>query len=126
MKELRTARTILRAWRDDDVERFAELSADRRVMEHYPAPYSRAESDAAAGRIRAHFAAHGFGLWILELPGVTDFAGFVGLQIPSYETHFTPCVEVGWRLGYGHWNNGYATEGARAALDFAFADLGRD
>ena len=54
---------------------------------------------------------------------ITRFAGFIGLSIPSFEAPFTPCVEIGWRLDPEHWNRGYATEGARAALDFGFVSL---
>jgi len=95
-------------------------------MEHFPAVLSRAESDAAVERIEAHFAKHGFGLWAVEIPGVTSFAGFIGLSIPSFQAHFTPCVEVGWRLARDHWGKGYATEGAHAALAFGFERLKLD
>jgi ribosomal-protein-alanine N-acetyltransferase len=121
---LRTARLVLRPWRDDDREPFAALNADPRVMEHFPAPASRAESDALAARIREHWAARGFGRWAVEIPGVTPFAGFVGLAAPRFEAHFMPCVEIGWRLAHAHWGQGYATEAARAALDFG--DFGGD
>ena len=93
-------------------------------MEHLPAVLTRRESDALADRIRAHFVERGFGLWAVEVPGVADFAGFIGLSVPSFEAHFTPCVEVGWRLAAELWGRGYATEGARAALDFGFERLG--
>lgn len=114
---------LLRPWRDSDLPPFAALNADPRVMEFLPAVLDRAASDAMAGRIRDHFAQHGFGLWAVEVPGVVDFAGFVGLNVPSFETHFTPCVEIGWRLACDNWGKGYATIGARAALDFAFKSL---
>ena len=85
---------------------------------------SRDESDAVADRIAAHFAEHGYGLWAVEVPGSAEFAGFVGLSQPRFSAHFTPCVEVGWRLAARHWGRGYATEGARAALAFGFEQLG--
>ena len=116
---------LLRPWRDSDLPPFAALNADPRVMEFLPAVLDRTASDAMAARIRDHFARHGFGLWAVEVPGVTDFAGFVGLNVPTFEAHFTPCVEIGWRLACDHWGKGYATIGARAALDFAFAELNR-
>jgi RimJ/RimL family protein N-acetyltransferase len=93
-------------------------------MEHFPALLSRYESDAQVDRIEAHFQLHGFGLWAVEVPGVAPFIGFVGLAVPRFEAVFTPCVEIGWRIHADHWNRGYATEGARAALDFAFGSLG--
>jgi RimJ/RimL family protein N-acetyltransferase len=100
------------------------MNADPRVMEFFQKPLSREESDAMVGRIRDHFAQRGFGLWAVEVPGVADFIGFVGLVVPRFEAHFTPCVEIGWRLAFEHWGHGYATEGARAALDFGFHQLG--
>jgi RimJ/RimL family protein N-acetyltransferase len=123
-QRLTTERLILRRWRPADWQPFAALNADVRVMEYFPGVLSRAESDALAGRIDEHFDRHGFGLWAVEVPGVTAFAGFVGLSIPRFVAHFTPCVEVGWRLGEEYWGRGYATEGARAALAFGFGELG--
>jgi RimJ/RimL family protein N-acetyltransferase len=100
------------------------MNADPRVMEFFPKLLDRAESDALAARIRDAFARRGFGLWAVEVPGVADFIGFVGLTVPHFEAHFTPCVEIGWRLARDHWGHGYASEAARAALDFGFWHLG--
>lgn len=121
---LRTERLVLRGWRDADLAPFAALNADPRVVEHLPAALSRAESDALVRRITAHSAEHGFAPWAIEIPGVAPLAGFVGLSIPRFTAHFTPCVEVGWRLAVAHWGRGYATEGARAALELGFSHLG--
>jgi RimJ/RimL family protein N-acetyltransferase len=121
---LSTPRLRLRLWRDEDLPVFAALNASPEVMEFFPKPLDRAESDELADRIRGHFARHGFGLWAVELPGIADFIGFVGLAVPTFEAHFTPCVEIGWRLAQEHWGQGYATEAARAALDFGFQNLG--
>src|SRR4029078_2336074 len=87
---------------------------------------SRAESDARVERIRSHFAERGFGLWAVEAQGVAPFLGFVGLSVPQFEARFTRCVEIGWRLAREHWGRGYATEAARAALDFGFRHAGLD
>lgn len=95
-------------------------------MEHFPNALTRAESDASASRIRSLMAERGFGLWAAELPGVAGFIGFIGLQVPGFDAHFMPCVEIGWRIAYEHWGHGYATEGARAALEAAFRDLDLD
>ena len=91
------------------------MNADPRVMEYFAATLSRAESDAGVDWIHAHFGLHGFGLFAAELRETNAFIGFIGLSIPSFEAHFTPCVEIGWRLAHEHWKKGYATEGARAA-----------
>jgi RimJ/RimL family protein N-acetyltransferase len=123
-RELRTDRLCLRCWRPSDRTPFAALNADPRVMEFFPATLAREDSDRLAARIDAHFERHGFGLWAVEIPNVTSFAGFIGLSVPSFNTHFTPCVEIGWRLSAEHWGRGYATEGARAVLTFGLETLG--
>lgn len=122
--ELRTARLLLRPWRDDDLAPFAALNADPRVMEHFPSTLSRSDSDALAGRIRGSFGEDGLGFWAVEVPGVAPFIGFTGLAHPSFVAPFTPCVEVGWRLAAAHWGRGYATEAAEAAVGAGFGALG--
>ena len=121
-----TPRLVLRRWRTTDRDPFAALNADPRVMEHFPKTLTREESDAAADRIAAHFNEHGYGSWAVEIPGVTEFAGFVGLVHPRFEAHFTPCVEIGWRLAAEYWGQGYATEAARAAVAYGFNSLQLD
>lgn len=124
--ELRTERLLLRGWRDEDRGPFAALNADPEVMAHFPATLDRGESDALADRIAARMTASGYGLWAVEVPGVAPFVGWVGLAPIPFEAHFTPALEVGWRLARAHWGAGYATEAARAAVEFAFTDLGVD
>jgi RimJ/RimL family protein N-acetyltransferase len=122
---LSTERLVLRAWREEDLPAFAALNADPRVAEFLPKCLERGESDAFAERIAAHFRQHGFGLWAVEVPGEAPFIGFVGLAVPRFEAHFTPCLEVGWRLAFAHWGRGYATEAAHRVLAHAFGPLGR-
>ncbi len=93
-------------------------------MEHFIKPLDRSESDAMVARILAHFERHGFGFWAVEAPNVAALVGMVGLAIPPFETHFTPCVEIGWRLAREHWGKGYASEAARASLHYGFEQLG--
>lgn len=124
--ELRSQRLLLRAWRAADRAPFAALNADPAVMEHFPALLTVEQSDAMVDRIEAHFETHGFGLWAVEAPGVADFIGFVGLSVPAFSAPFTPCVEIGWRLARAHWGAGYASEAARAALEFGFGELRLD
>jgi ribosomal-protein-alanine N-acetyltransferase len=123
MRELRTTRLLLRNWRDSDRPAFAALNADPEVMRHFPSTLTREESDALFDRAQDHIARHGFGPWTVEIPGVSECAGFIGLAIPSFEAPFAPAVEVAWRLHCDQWGKGYATEGARATLEFAFSEL---
>jgi RimJ/RimL family protein N-acetyltransferase len=122
-QELRTERLLLRRWRPEDHEPFIALNANPQVMEHFPAPYTREETTRMIGRIEQHFQEHGFGLWAVEIVNVAPFIGFIGLAVPRFEAHFTPCVEIGWRLTAEHWGCGYASEGARAALAFGIDTL---
>ena len=124
--ELRTDRLRLRQWLTSDREAFARLNADARVMEYLPAVLSREESDALAVRIETHIDQHGWGLWAVEIPSVTSFAGYIGLSTPRFDAHFTPCTEIGWRLASDFWGSGYATEGALAVLAFGFRTLRLD
>lgn len=122
-RELETARLKLRQWQNSDLEPFAEMNADPRVMKFFPALLNRTESDAMAERIRSLIAQRGYGFWAVELKESQAFIGFVGLHIPAAELPFSPCVEIGWRLGFPYWGQGYATEAAREALRFAFTEL---
>jgi ribosomal-protein-alanine N-acetyltransferase len=120
---LRSERMVLRPWRDADLEPFAALNANAAAMRYFPAVLTRAQSDAFADRIRSFFSDHGWGLWAVELPDVAPFIGFVGLIEQTFPAHFTPAVEVGWRLDPRWWGAGLAPEGARAALAFGFDRL---
>jgi len=114
----------LRRWCRDDREPFAAINADPEVMEHFPAVLTREQSDDLIEKIEAGFEVHGYGLWALELLASGELIGFTGLAVPEFEAHFTPAVEIGWRLARPAWGNGYATEAAEAALEFGFGEAG--
>ncbi|MFO1019273.1 MAG: GNAT family N-acetyltransferase [Planctomycetales bacterium] len=118
--EFETARLWMRGWRDEDREPFARMNADPHVMEHFPSLVSREESDAMIERIGQRFAEQGFGLWALERKDNGEFIGFTGLNVPRFEEWFTPCVEIGWRLAFEAWGQGFASEAARRALAYGF------
>lgn len=118
-----TARLRLRPWCDADRGPFAALNADPRVMAHFPALISRAQSDASVDAWQVHLTEHGFSNWALELRATGAFIGFTGLTVPRRVLPFSPCVEIGWRLAHAHWGRGYASEAARAALWLAFERL---
>lgn len=124
MLELQTPRLLLRAWRDDDLPAYIDLSADPQVMRYFPAPQSPERTTESFLRIREHVAEHGFGLWALERRDSGEFIGFTGLGHVGFEAHFTPAIEIGWRLARAHWGQGFASEAARAALGAGFGPLG--
>ena len=121
--ELRGDRVLLRRWKPEDRGPFAALNANPVVMEHFPATLTPAQSDDLVDRVEGLFERNGYGLWALEVPGVTPFAGFVGLLEQTFPAHFTPAVEIGWRLSPDWWHHGFATEAARLAVAFGFGSL---
>ncbi|MEL7486249.1 MAG: GNAT family N-acetyltransferase [Pseudomonadota bacterium] len=120
---LETPRLRLRPWRDSDIEPYVAMGADPDVMAYFPRLMSRDEVLDHVRDLQERFRRWGYGYWAIETAD-TPFAGFVGLSQPKIDAHFTPCVEVGWRLAPAVWGRGLATEGARAALRFGFQDRG--
>jgi RimJ/RimL family protein N-acetyltransferase len=118
--ELRTPRLLLRQWKDSDLDAWCEMNADAEVRRFFPKVNTRDESVGEAERIRAGITQRGWGMWAVEVPGVSPFIGFLGLNAPGFAAPWQPAVEAGWRLRRDTWGAGYATEGARAALKFAF------
>jgi RimJ/RimL family protein N-acetyltransferase len=123
---LRTERTILRPWRTEDLAPLAAMNADPKVTAHLVAPLSRTESEALLEKIEDGMETYGLGPWALEVPGGHPFAGFCGTWVVGFDTHFTPAVEIAWRLTPSAWGHGYVTESARAALGDAFDRVGLD
>lgn len=121
---LETARLVLRAFEDRDREPFAGMNADPEVMRYFPTALTRKESDALLDRIAERWVTDRVGLWAVERREDGIFLGFAGLAIPRFHAHFTPCVEVGWRLVRAAWGHGYATEAATAALRYGFEVAG--
>jgi RimJ/RimL family protein N-acetyltransferase len=121
--DLLTSRLRLRKWCEQDLAPFASMNADPRVMEFFPKTLTRAESDAFAERIRAQLNHHAFGLWAVEIVQQARFIGFVGMAEPTFKEHFTPCVEIGWRLDHEYWGQGFALEAAQTVMKYAFEEL---
>ncbi|MER8824499.1 GNAT family N-acetyltransferase [Mesorhizobium sp. M0991] len=122
--ELRTDRLLLREWKDQDVEPFARMNDDPRVVRYVATFANRTAIDAWINAQRDHFKRYGYGLWALEtVDPAGRFIGFCGLNNVPYEAHFTPAVEIAWRLHPDWWGRGYATEAAFAALAYGFQRL---
>ena len=121
---IETDRLVLRRWQPSDVEPFVRLNADPRVMEFFPALRTRSQTEAMIAEIERRIDRDGFGFWAAEVKTAKQLIGFIGLNVPSDQLPFSPCVEIGWRLAFDHWGKGYAQEGARAALTFGFETIG--
>ncbi len=122
-----TDRLLLRRWRLGDAARFASINADPDVMRYIGHGHvlGRALSDELIARFEREWDERGFGLWAVAPREEPErLLGFCGLSVPMFLPSVLPAVEVGWRLGRDAWGHGYATEGAREALRFAFAEHG--
>ena len=118
-----TERLILRKWKESDVRPFAEMNADPEVMRYFPNTFSEVETRSMVQRIQSLFDRKGYGLFAVEHKATGQFIGFTGLSIPTFESFFTPCVEIGWRYKKEAWGKGYATEAASACLTYGFETL---
>lgn len=115
-----------RLWVDEDYEPFSKMNSDSNVMQYFPNSLTRVESDNLIKRIMRHFKEYGYGLWAVELKSTKEFIGFIGFNTATFETDFTPCLEIGWRLDRRFWNKGYATEGAIKCLEYGYSILDLD
>lgn len=123
MKYIETERLILRDWKEEDKPHFARMNADPVIMEYFPRRLDEKDSNHLVEKFQKHFNKHGYGPFAAELKETGEFMGFIGLHNVEFKSSFTPATEIAWRLDYGHWGKGYATEGAQAALDYALKDM---
>lgn len=121
---IETPRLILRAWKKEDAEAYFQINQDPKVIEFLPSSMTMEEVALFMERENQNFLKKRFCLFATEVKVSKEMIGFIGLSNPSFQAHFTPCVEIGWRLGSQYWGQGYATEGARAVLHYAFETLG--
>ncbi len=120
----KSERLGFRTWRKDDVEEFAKLNADKEVMEHFPKLLSKEEVVIFIEKLQSHFDLNGYTYYVTEILGTKEFIGMIGIAFQEYNTKFTPAIDIGWRLKRSAWGSGFATEGAKRCLDYAFNELG--
>lgn len=120
---LETERLRLRTWKEGDKQALITISQDPEVMQHFPSIPSNDDVKNLFDKINQHQKDKGYSLYAVELKSTADFIGFVGLLTVGYQAHFTPAVEIGWRIAKAYWNKGYATEAAKAVLKKAFFDF---
>ena len=112
-----------RGWKKSDKTPFAKMNADTEVMRYFPSVLTAVASDELVDRLQKHYHTHGFTFFAVDELETKKFIGFIGLIHTSFEAYFTPCIEIGWRLKKEDWYRGFATEGAKRCLEFAFAKL---
>lgn len=123
-KIIETERLILRTWRENDVYFYHQINQDKHVLEFLRFSLTLEQAQEFVGTANRHQDKHGYALWAVELKNTGALMGFIGLNYTDWKSHFTPAVEVGWRLGSQFWGKGYATEGARASLAYGFEHCG--
>ena len=121
---IETERLILRQWQQNDYAEFAKLTASVEVMKYFPSTLTTEQSDEGIERSKSSIKDKGFGFWAAELKQTNEFIGFIGINDPGDGYPFSPSIEIGWRLAQRFWGKGYASEGAKASLEFAFKKLG--
>lgn len=112
-----------RRWTNVDKKPFARMNANPQVMEYFPTPLTKAESDRLIERFELHTEEKGFGIWAVERKEDQAFIGYIGLLEVGFDAGFREAIEIGWRLDNKFWKMGYATEGAKACLNYAFCQL---
>ncbi len=117
---IKTERLGLRNWTNKDLLPMSALNADHRVMEYFPSIQNASKTSQFIKRMQDHFNNHGYCYFAVDKLETHEFIGFIGLCNQDFENNYTPFVDIGWRLSTKHWGNGYATEGARACLQYAW------
>jgi len=113
----------LRPWTTDDIDAMAAISGDHDVMRYFPSVQDKQHVTGFVKRQIQQFDEKAYCYFATELRETRHLIGFIGISYQEYEAKFTPCIDIGWRLGRSHWGKGYATEGAKACLDYAFRTL---
>ena len=120
---IQTQRLGLRNWKKEDLEAMTAINQDSKVMQFFPNMPDRAATKAYIKRMQTQFAKSQYCYFAAEVLATKEFIGFIGIMYQDYEAAFTPCVDIGWRLKQTAWGKGYATEGAKACLEYAFNQL---
>ena len=120
----KSERLGFRNWDPTDLDDFTLLNRDPEVMRHFPSPLTREDTKTLMDRLQRQFAEKGYTYFATELLQTGEFMGFIGLVWQEYKAPFTPATDIGWRLRKQFWGKGYATEGAKRCLEFAFNTLG--
>lgn len=123
MVYIETPRLLLRSWKEEDITVFTEMNQNPQVMEFFLNGLTEEESLSFYNRICQEFLRYGYGLYAVERKSDHSFLGYTGFHNFAFEVDFAPGVEIGWRLTDACWNQGYATEAAKACLEYARENL---
>ncbi|NNE25360.1 MAG: GNAT family N-acetyltransferase [Saprospiraceae bacterium] len=107
-----------REWEDTDLEPMSVLNGDKVVMQYFPGTQTLNQTQALIERMRSQYDKNGFCYFAVDFLDTNEFMGCIGCAEQFFESPYTPCIDIGWRLNKAFWHKGLATEGARACLDF--------
>ena len=119
----KSERLGFRNWLSEDLNDFAKINSDLEVMEHFPKPLTENETREFIQRLQKNYLTNGYNYFAAEILATGELIGFIGLSYQDYEAEFNPSTDIGWRLKKSAWGKGYATEGAKRCLEYAFNDL---
>ncbi len=120
----KSERLGFRNWTEVDKPKMGLISSDVKVMEYFPAIKSQEQTNEFVDRMQAQFSRNGFCYFAVDKLVDNEFIGFIGISEQTFKSDFTPCIDIGWRLAQSEWSRGFATEGAKKCLEYAFDELG--
>lgn len=124
MKVIETDRLILRTWKNEDANEFYRINQDPKVIEFLKGSLTMQEVTDFISLMNKQFKEIGYTVWAAEEKSSGKLIGYIGLDPIKWNPPFGKAVEVEWRLGSEYWKKGYATEGAKACLDYGFNKCG--
>jgi RimJ/RimL family protein N-acetyltransferase len=119
----KSERLGFRNWVKEDLAEFTKINSDPKVMEHFPNTLNIDETKEFIQRLQNHYNEKGYNYFATEIIETGELIGFIGLAFQTYESSFCPVTDIGWRLKKSAWGKGYATEGAKKCLEYAFNEL---
>ncbi|MGK0391630.1 MAG: RimJ/RimL family protein N-acetyltransferase [Maribacter sp.] len=118
-----TERLVLRTWKETDFALMAEMNMDEEVMRYFPSTQGLEKTSSFCQRMNQQFKEKKYCYFATEILKTDEFIGFIGMSYHTYEAPHSPFTDIGWRLKRSAWGNGYATEGAKGCLKYAFEEL---
>ena len=119
----KSKRLGFRNWKKTDLDEFAKINENPKVMEYFPKTLTLNETENFIERTMKNFNEKGYNYFATEILETGEFIGFIGMGYETYDNEFYPATNIGWRLKESAWGKGYATEGAKKCIDYAFTEL---
>ena len=118
-----STRLGFRNWIDADIEKMHQINSDKEVMEFFSNTPTLEQTTNFVKRMQTSFEENGYCYFAVEITETEELIGFIGFSNQTFESEYTPFIDIGWRLKRVTWNKGFATEGAKACLNYGFDNL---